>query len=484
MLQNMRDGLTTGQQMIVRSILPTTGLSTSTRASYNAGIQTAVNAYITNTGDTAVKFINTDNWLNPSTDTSDGIHPNATGYAKIANREIPIAATTGYTVSGPSSGSGLATSTAFTVTIASGATFTGDETVAISDGGNGGTFTPSVGTASSSNVTVTPTASTTAFTFTYKPTSSGVKILTFTNGQGWTDASSTTYTVSAASIGASPTSITQNSTGNTIAITGTNTTWSGGTPGTPTFTLSGGTGASITAQSVADATHATLTLAAGSSPGTLAITDPSSGATTTVAVGADTTPPSVSLTAPSSGATVSGSSVTLTATASDNVAVANVQFKVEGTNIGSAITLSPYTTTWISTGVADGSHTLYAVAEDTSGNYATSSIAVTVRNASVFVSSSGGGNGAPAGSFGGSGAISGPFFVGPAAPALPQAAAPSVAQTATPSSLSNTLTVSPNQQLYDVGRMFAPSSNSSMSMGSSLQKRVPVLPDTRPYSSV
>ena len=100
----------------------------------------------------------------------------------------------------------------------------------------------------------------------------------------------------------------------------------------------------------------------------------------------DTTPPSVSLTAPSSGATVSGSSVTLTATASDNVAVANVQFKVDGSNIGSAITSSLYTTTWNSTGVSDGSHTLYAVAEDTSGNYATSSISVTVSNPPVISS--------------------------------------------------------------------------------------------------
>jgi hypothetical protein len=94
----------------------------------------------------------------------------------------------------------------------------------------------------------------------------------------------------------------------------------------------------------------------------------------------DTTPPSVSLTAPSGGATVSGSSVTLTATASDNVAVANVQFNVDGSNIGSAVASSPYTTTWNSTGVADGSHTLYAIAQDTSGNYATSSISVTVKN--------------------------------------------------------------------------------------------------------
>src|SRR6185437_4557096 len=60
--------------------------------------------------------------------------------------------------------------------------------------------------------------------------------------------------------------------------------------------------------------------------------------------------------------------------------VASVQFKVDSTNIGSAITSSPYTTTWNSTGVSDGTHTLYAVAEDTSGNYATSSESVTLDN--------------------------------------------------------------------------------------------------------
>jgi hypothetical protein len=91
-------------------------------------------------------------------------------------------------------------------------------------------------------------------------------------------------------------------------------------------------------------------------------------------------PPSVSLTAPTASSTVSGSSVTLTATASGTVPVANVQFEVDGTNIGSASTSSPYTTTWNSAGVPDGSHTLYAVAEDASGNYATSSITVTVDN--------------------------------------------------------------------------------------------------------
>jgi len=112
----------------------------------------------------------------------------------------------------------------------------------------------------------------------------------------------------------------------------------------------------------------------------------SSDQTFTTASMPDTTPPSVSLTVPSTGSTVSGSSVTLTATAFDNVAVANVQFKVDTANIGPAITSSPYTTSWNSTGVSDGSHTLYAVAEDTSGNYATSSISVTVDNTPPVIS--------------------------------------------------------------------------------------------------
>jgi len=44
----------------------------------------------------------------------------------------------------------------------------------------------------------------------------------------------------------------------------------------------------------------------------------------------DTSPPTVSLTAPANGATVSGSSVTVTANATDNVGVGGVQFKLDG----------------------------------------------------------------------------------------------------------------------------------------------------------
>ena len=112
-------------------------------------------------------------------------------------------------------------------------------------------------------------------------------------------------------------------------------------------------------------------------------------ATVTVIGSGDTTPPSVTLTAPANGATIGGI-VTLTATATDNVAVADVQFRVGNTNIGSTILSAPYTTTWnttIGTSTPDGTYTLNAVAADTSGNLATSSITVTVRNASPVISS-------------------------------------------------------------------------------------------------
>src|SRR3989475_6293918 len=49
---------------------------------------------------------------------------------------------------------------------------------------------------------------------------------------------------------------------------------------------------------------------------------------------ADVTPPTVSLTAPANGATVSGTAVTVSASASDNLGVAGVQFKLNGVNLG------------------------------------------------------------------------------------------------------------------------------------------------------
>ena len=97
--------------------------------------------------------------------------------------------------------------------------------------------------------------------------------------------------------------------------------------------------------------------------------------------------PAVSLTAPSSGADVSGSSVTLTAFASDDVGIQSVQFQIDGTNLGSAITSAPYTTTWNSTGVSDGTHTITAIVTNVVGAQNSATKSVTVENTPVSLSS-------------------------------------------------------------------------------------------------
>ena len=89
----------------------------------------------------------------------------------------------------------------------------------------------------------------------------------------------------------------------------------------------------------------------------------------------DTTVPSVSLTAPVAG-TVAGT-ISVSANADDNVGVIGVQFKLDGVNLASEDTSSPYSISWDTTTATLGSHNLTAVARDAAGNVATSS-AVTV----------------------------------------------------------------------------------------------------------
>ena len=99
------------------------------------------------------------------------------------------------------------------------------------------------------------------------------------------------------------------------------------------------------------------------------------------ATGADTTAPAASLTAPSDGASVSGTAVTVSAAASDNVGVAGVKFKLDGVDLGVEDASSPYTIAWDTTTAVDGSHSLTAVARDAAGNTVTSAaVTVTVSN--------------------------------------------------------------------------------------------------------
>ena len=85
----------------------------------------------------------------------------------------------------------------------------------------------------------------------------------------------------------------------------------------------------------------------------------------------DTTPPTVSVSGPSAGATLAGN-VAVSASASDNVGVAGVQFRVDGQALGAEDTSAPYSVNWNTTGATNGSHTITAVARDAAGNTTTS----------------------------------------------------------------------------------------------------------------
>lgn len=110
----------------------------------------------------------------------------------------------------------------------------------------------------------------------------------------------------------------------------------------------------------------------------------------------DQTQPTVSMTAPSAG-TVSGT-ITVSASASDNVGVVGVQFKLDGANLQAEDTSDPYSISFDTTTTTDGAHELTATARDAAGNAATASaVAVTVSNggggpisANIWVDSSGG----------------------------------------------------------------------------------------------
>ena len=113
-------------------------------------------------------------------------------------------------------------------------------------------------------------------------------------------------------------------------------------------------------------------------------------AAVSVTVSNDATPPTVSITAPSSGATVQGT-VSVSATATDNVAVAGVQFKLDGASLGTEVTTAPYSVSWDSTTTTSGNHVLTAVARDSGNNTATSaavtvSVANSARKGDLFVS--------------------------------------------------------------------------------------------------
>ena len=129
---------------------------------------------------------------------------------------------------------------------------------------------------------------------------------------------------------------------------------------------------------VANGTY-TVTVRARDAAGNATLSTP---VTITVANG-DVTAPSVTLTSPANGASVSGP-VSLSANASDNVGVVGVQFFVDGVPLNGEDAIAPYSTSWNTTTIANGMHTVTATARDAAGNITTSTpVTVTVANGDV-----------------------------------------------------------------------------------------------------
>ncbi len=163
--------------------------------------------------------------------------------------------------------------------------------------------------------------------------------------------------------------------GTSVTITGAN---FGTTQGTSTVKFNG-----ITATPTSwSATSIVAPVPAGATTGSVVVTVGgvvSNGVSFTVQT--DTTPPVVTITAPANNATVS-STITLTATATDpDSPVSFVQFRVDGANTGSQLTTSPYSLVLDTTTLANGTHTLIAVAQDPSANQGASlAVSITVSN--------------------------------------------------------------------------------------------------------
>lgn len=105
--------------------------------------------------------------------------------------------------------------------------------------------------------------------------------------------------------------------------------------------------------------------------------------TSTVTISNVVTPPSVSLTSPANNSTLSGTVNVVASADGGSGTVAGVQFKIGSTNLGAEVAAAPYSTTWDTTTVADGTYTVSAVVRNSLGTTATSSVSVTVKNVIV-----------------------------------------------------------------------------------------------------
>ena len=104
--------------------------------------------------------------------------------------------------------------------------------------------------------------------------------------------------------------------------------------------------------------------------------------TTTTGGTTTNTPPTVSVTSPGNGATVSGTAVSCAANATDSNGITQVVFSLDGTTL-STDSSSPYTCSFDSTKLANGSHTLKAEATDGLGAKSSTQVSFNVSNSAT-----------------------------------------------------------------------------------------------------
>jgi hypothetical protein len=232
------------------------------------------------------------------------------------------------------------------------------------------------------NVTFTPTAAGTRTGTLTVNDSAGTQTTSLT-GSGTVNVSLTPASFNFGSVGVGNSSAPQAftlSNGNGTSVTGVSVSVTGTNQGD--FTQNNNCGSTLTANSSCTINVTFTPAANGSRSATLTVND--SGGTQTSSLsgtGTDVTPPVAQITAPANGSTVS-STVTVTATATDNVGITSFQLYIDGTQVASGAT-SPLNYSWNTGNTANGTHTIYSTSFDAAGNMGTSStITVTVNNTS------------------------------------------------------------------------------------------------------
>jgi len=205
-------------------------------------------------------------------------------------------------------------------------------------------------------------------------------IFAFTGNTGDTTPPSIPGGISASAVSSSQINVSWSASTDNVAVTGYRVFRNGtlvASPSSPSFSDTG-----LSPSTLYSYTVAAVDAAAN-------VSAPSTAASSTTLAASDTTPPTVSITTPTSNSTLSGT-ITLTASANDNVAVSDVQFQLDGVNLGADLTSPPYSISWNTTSATNGTHNLTAIARDAAHNATTSSvIPVSVNNAAGSVPTAG-----------------------------------------------------------------------------------------------